>query len=180
MWSELLQTEGNTLLLVVEVENNNIDLLVELNYLMRIVYAAPRKVGDMDESVNTAEVNEYTVRSDVLNGTFEDLTLLKLADDFFLLCFQLSFDKSLVRNYYIAELLIDLHNLEVHGGAYELVVVAYGVNVNLATRQEGLDTKYVNNHTALRAALDVTLNDFLVVESCVNTIPALRETSLLV
>ena len=131
MRSELLQTEGNALLLIVEVENNDINLLVELYYLMRIVYATPRKVCDVDESVNTTQVNEYTVRSDVLNGTFENLTLLKLADDFFLLRFQLSFDKSLVRNYYIAELLVDLNNLELHSLAYELVVVAYWVNVNL-------------------------------------------------
>ena len=67
MRSELLQTEGNALLLVVEVEDNDIDLLVEFDNLVWIVYAAPRQVGDVDESVNTAQVNEYTVRSDVLN-----------------------------------------------------------------------------------------------------------------
>ena len=31
----------------------------------------------------------------------------------------------------IAELLVDLHHLEFHGLAYELIVVAYGVNVDL-------------------------------------------------
>ena len=75
MRSELLQAESNALLLVVEVEDNDINLLVELYNLVGIVYAAPRQVGDVDESVNTAEVNEYTVSSDVLNGTLEDLTL---------------------------------------------------------------------------------------------------------
>ena len=134
----------------------------------------------MDESVNTAQVNEYAVRGDVLNGTLENLALLKTADDLFLLCFELSLNESLVRNNNVAELLIDLYNLELHGLAYELVVVAYGVNVNLATRQEGLDAEYVNNHTTLCAALDVTLNNFLVVESCIDAIPALAETSLLV
>ena len=85
MRSELLQTEGNALLLVVEVEDYDIDLLVELYYLVGIIYAAPRQVGDVDESVNTAQVNEYTVRSDVLNDTFENLTLLQLADNLLLL-----------------------------------------------------------------------------------------------
>ena len=77
--SELLQTKGDALLVVVEVEDNDIDLLVESYYLVRIAYAAPREVCDMDESVNTTEVNEYTVRGDVLDSTFENLTLLKLA-----------------------------------------------------------------------------------------------------
>ena len=41
---ELLQTEGNALLLLVEVEDNDIDLLIKLHYLVRIAHAAPREV----------------------------------------------------------------------------------------------------------------------------------------
>ena len=83
MRSELLQTEGDAALLVVEVEDNHIDLLVEFNHLVGIVNTAPRQVCDMDESVNTTEVNKYTVRGDILNCTLEDLTLLKLTDNTF-------------------------------------------------------------------------------------------------
>ena len=180
MWSELLQTESDATLLVVEVENNDIDLLVELDNLVRIVYAAPRQVCDMDESVNTTEVNEYTVRSDVLNGTLEDLALLELADDLLLLSLKLLLDKSLVRYNDIAELLVDLDNLELHGLANELIVVAYGVNVDLRTGEESLDTKHVDDHTALCAALDVTLDNCILLESIVDLVPRLRQTSLLV
>ena len=127
----------------------------------------------MDESVNTAKVNEYTVRSDVLNNTLQDLTLLELTDDFLLLCLKLGLDESLVRDNNIAELLIDLHDLELHSLAHELVVVAYGVNVDLRTGQEGLDTEYVDNHTTLCAALDVTLDNLLGLEGCIDTVPAL-------
>ena len=35
----------------------------------------------MDETVNTAEVNEYAVVGDVLDGTLEHLTLFELADE---------------------------------------------------------------------------------------------------
>ena len=147
---------------------------------MRIAYAAPREVCDMDESVNTTEVNKYTVRGDVLDGTLEDLTFLKLRDDFLLLCLKLGLDESLVRNNNIAELLIDFHNLEFHGLAYEYVVVAYRMNVNLAAWQECLDAEYINNHTTLGAALDVTLDNFLVVESSVDTLPALAQAGFLV
>ena len=178
--SELLQTKSDALLLVIEVEDNDIDLLVESNNLVWIAYAAPREVCDVDESVNTTEVNEYTVRGDVLDCTLEDLTLLKLADDFFLLCLQLSLDEGLVRNNNVTELLVDLDNLELHCLAYEYIVVTYRMNVNLASWQECLDTEYVNDHTALSAALDVTLDNFLVVQSSVDTLPALAETSLLV
>ena len=60
MWSELLVTESDSLLLLIEIEYNDLDLLVELYELLRVIYAAPREVCDMDETVNATEVNEYT------------------------------------------------------------------------------------------------------------------------
>jgi len=54
------------------------------------------------------------------------------------------------------------------------------VNVNLAAWKECLDTEYVNNHTTLSAALDVTLDNFVVLQCLVDILPALLEASLLV
>ena len=51
------------------------------------------------------------------------------------------------------------------------------MNVNLATRKECLNTEYVNNHTTLSAALDVTLDNLIVLQSLVDILPALLETS---
>ena len=73
----------------------------------------------------------------------------------------------------VAELLVDLNNLELHRLAYELVVVAYGMNIDLRTGQESLDTKYIDNHTTLGAALDVTGDNFLSLECSVHTLPTL-------
>ena len=56
VWSELLQTESDTLLLLIEVEDNNVDLLVERYNLVWIAYAAPREVCDYGAS------EEYKVR----------------------------------------------------------------------------------------------------------------------
>ena len=178
--SELLEAESDTLLSFIEVEDNNIELLIEFNDFLRIVYAAPREVCDVNETVNTAEVDEYTVRSDVLNSTFEHLTLLELRNDFLLLGFEFCFDKSLVRNNNVLEFLVDLNDLEFHCLTNEYIVVADGLNIDLRTGKERFDTEYVNNHTTLSAALDVTLNDFLRFESSVNAIPRLRSTSLIV
>ena len=41
MSCKLLETEGDPLLLLIEVENDNFDLLVELDNLFRVVHAAP-------------------------------------------------------------------------------------------------------------------------------------------
>ena len=85
-----------------------------------------------------------------------------------------------MRNDNIAEFLIDFYNLELHGFAYEYIVVAYRMNVNLAAWEECLNTEYINNHTTFSATLDVTLNDFLILERFVNLVPALVQTGLTV
>src|SRR5574344_116681 len=180
MWCELLQTKSDTLLLLIKIKDNNVNLLVKINNLMRIAYTAPRKVCDMNKSVYTAKVNEYTVRCNVLNSTLKYLTLFKVRDNFFLLCFQLSFNKSLVRNNNIAEFLIDLYDLEFHCLAYEYIVVTYWMNVNLTSWKECFNTEYVNNHTALSTALNITLNDFFILKSCINLIPTLIKASFTV
>ena len=134
----------------------------------------------MDESVYTAKVYEHTVGSDVLHGAFENLTLLEFADNLLLLCLEFCLDECLVRNHYVAELLVDLHHLELHGLAHEHVVVADGVNVDLAAGEECLDAEHVDNHTTLRAALDEALDNLLVVKSSVDTLPTLAQAGLLV
>ena len=116
----------------------------------------------MDKSVYAAEVNEYTVRCNVLGCTFEDLSFFKFRDDFFALCFQFGFDKSLVGNDDIAEFLIDFNNFEFHGFAYENIVVAYRMNINLTSRKEGFDSEYIYNHTTLCTALDEALDNLIV------------------
>ena len=134
----------------------------------------------MDQTVYAAQVDEYTVRCDIFNSTFKYLSFFKLADDFFLLLFQFGFDKSLVRNNNVLEFLVDLYNLEFHSLAYEYIVVTDRFNIDLRTRQECFDTEYVNDHTALSTALDVTFDNFFVFKSCVYTVPRTGSASFLV
>ena len=127
----------------------------------------------MNKSVYSTKVDEYTIRSNVLNSTFENLTFFELANNFFLLCFKFSFNESLMRNNNIAEFLVDFYNLEFHCFSYEYVVVTNRMNVDLTSRQESLNAKYVNNHTALSATFDVTLYHFFAFKRSVYTVPAL-------
>ena len=134
----------------------------------------------MDQTVHTAQIDEYAVRGDVLDGTLQDLTLLQTRHDDLLLRLKLGLDQGLVRHDHVAELLVDLHHLELHGLVHVYVVVADGLHVDLRTGQERLDAEYVHDHTALRAALDVTLDDLVLFEGLVHTIPRLELTGLLV
>src|SRR5690554_7849945 len=98
MSSQLLQTQSNTLLLVVEVENNDIQLLIELYNLFGVRNTSPRQVGDVNQTVYATQVNEYPIRGDVLNGSFQYLTFLQFGDNFFFLLLQFGFDERFVRS----------------------------------------------------------------------------------
>ncbi len=172
MGHELLETEGDTLLLVVEVDDNDLDVLVELDNLAGIGNTAPAEVGDVNETVNTAEVDEYSIRSDVLDLAFEHLALLELGDDLLLLLLELCLDESFVADNNILIFLVDLDNLEFHGLVNKYVVVADRTYVDLAAGEERLDAEDIDDHTALGAALDITLDDFVVLKSFIDAIPA--------
>jgi len=175
--SQLFQTQSDTFLLVIEVEDNNVQLLIQFNHFFRIAYAAPRQVSDVDQSVYATQVDEYTIRCDILNGSFKNLSFFELTDNFFLLLFQFSFDKSFVRNNHVFEFLVDFNHFEFHCFANEYIIVTDRFHVDLRTRQECFDTEYVNDHTTLSATLDVTLDNFFVFQSSINAIPRASSAS---
>jgi hypothetical protein len=171
MGLELLETKCDALLLVVEVENNDIEFLVELHNLFGMAYAAPGEVGDVNETVYAAKVDENAVGGDVLDGAFEYLTLFEFRDDLALLSFELGLDECFVADNDIAVFLVDLDNLELHSLANEDIVIADGTNVDLRAGEECLDAEYVDDHAAFGATLDVACDDFIILESVVDALP---------
>ncbi len=85
-----------------------------------------------------------------------------------------------MRNDNVLEFFVDLDNLEFHSLADEDVIVADGLDVDLRAGEKCLDAEYVNDHTALGAALDVALDDFVVFESGVYAFPRARSACFLV
>ena len=125
----------------------------------------------MNKTIYATKVDEYTVRCDVLNSTFNNLTLLELWHDLLLLLFEFSLDKNLVRNHNILELMVDLNNLEFHCLVYEYIVITDWLNVDLWTWQKCLNAKYINDHTTLSATLNETGDNLIVLKCLVNTLP---------
>ncbi len=179
--SELLETEGDATLGLVEVENDHVDLLVELDNLFGVVDAAPAEVGDVDETIHAAEVDEDTVAGDVLHDAFQHLTLLEVADNLGLLSLDLVLDESLVADDDVLVFVVDFDDLELHGLVDIDIVVADGFDIDLAAGKEGLDVlEDGDDETAFGAALDITGDDLLVVVSLVDALPALEDTGFLV
>ena len=117
---------------------------------------------------------------DVLDNALEHLSLLKLADELGAALLLLGLEKSLVGDYHVAELLIYLDNLAVDVLVDILVVVTDGLDVDLRTGQERLDSEHVHDHAALGAGLDEALDDLVVLVSLVHPVPGLESAGLAV
>ena len=78
---ELLHAERDALRLGVEADDLDLDVLADIERLGRVVDAAPGDVGDVQQAVDAAEIDEGAVIGDVLDDAVEDLALLEAGDE---------------------------------------------------------------------------------------------------
>ncbi len=76
----LLQAEGDLLLLVVDVQDHDLKLVVDLDHLRGMADAAPAHVGDVQQAVDAAEVDERTEVGDVLDDALAELSLFDFGE----------------------------------------------------------------------------------------------------
>src|SRR2546427_21193 len=75
---QLLQAEADALALPVDVEHLDLDLLADVHQLGGMGDAAVAHVGDVEQAVHAAQVDERAEVGDVLHDAFADLTDLQL------------------------------------------------------------------------------------------------------
>ena len=76
----LLQAERDLLAVLVDVEDHDLDLVVDADHVARVVDPAPAHVGDVQQAVDAAEVDERAEVGDVLDRALADLAGLDLAE----------------------------------------------------------------------------------------------------
>ncbi len=143
-----------------------------------MVDTAPGQVGNVDKSVYTTQVDEYPIRGNILNDTFEYLAFFQLTDDLAFLLFDICFDKGFMGNHHVFEFLVDLYDLEFHVFSNVLIVIADRFYIDLGTRKEGLDSKYIYDHTSFGSAFYKTGYHFFLIVGCIYAIPCLNDASL--
>ena len=76
----LLEAQGDLFALVVDVQDLHLDLLVDLDHVRRMVDAAPAHVGDVQQAVDAAQVDERAELGDVLDRALADLADVELVE----------------------------------------------------------------------------------------------------
>ena len=156
---ELLVAQRHALGRRIVLEHDHVDLVVHLEELRRVADAPPRHVGDVEQAVDAAQIDERAVVCDVLDGALQHLAFGERVQRVLLLFRVLFFEEDLAGEHDVAALLVDLDDPHAQLLAAQRVEVADRTHVDLRAGEEGADAD-VHRETTLDA-LDDAANDDL-------------------
>src|SRR5499433_29701 len=133
----LLVAEGDAPRLTVEVQHHHLDLVADLEDLRRMPHPPPRHVGDVQETVDAAQVDEGAIVRDVLHGAREDHALGEHGERVLALLLPLLLEDSPTGQYHVTAPTVQLDHLGAdhlpeHGGE-----VLHGAEIHLRAGEEG-------------------------------------------
>ena len=157
----------------VVLQHDHVDLVVDLEQLRRMADAAPRHVGDVQQAVDAAQIDERAVVGDVLDDALEHLALGERLERVLLLLGVLLFEQRLARQHDVAALLVDLDDAHAQFLAAQRVEVAHGTHVDLRAGQERAHAD-VDRQSALDALDDAADDDLALGVGLLDLVPDLH------
>ncbi len=97
---------------MVDLDDLDLHLLSDVEHLGRMIDPSPRYVGDMEQTVDPAQVHEGAVVGDVLDHPVDHLPLFEVLHEFLTLLGAGLFQHGAARNHDIAAAPVHLQNLE--------------------------------------------------------------------
>ena len=137
-----------------------------------MIDATPGDVGDVQQTVDAAEVDERTVIGDVLDHAVDNLTLFEVLHQFLALLGAGLFQHGAARDDDIAAAAIHFQNLEWLIDVHQRGDVADRADVHLTARQEGHGAVEIDGETALDLIEDDAGNLLVVLERGLQLAPA--------
>ena len=152
--AQLLDAQRDAVLLGVELQDLGLQLLADLDHFARVTHTAPGHVGDVQQAVDAAEVDERAVLGDVLDHAVDDRAFMQRGQQFAALFTHRGFDHSAARQHDVVALAVELDDLELHRLAFERRHVLDRARIEQRARQERADAVDQNGQAALDLAVD--------------------------
>ncbi len=163
----------------VDVEHLDLELRADLHQLGRMRDAAPRHVGDVEQAVDAAEIDECTEVGDVLDDALPHLILLELLHQLLALAGTLVLEDHAARDDDVAAALVELDDLELELLAEQLVDVRHATERDLRAGEERVDAHEVDDHTALDLLDERAFDRLIVLVRDADALPHAHEVGFL-
>ena len=144
-----------------------------------MVDAPPRHVGDVQQAVDAAEIDEGAVFGDVLHHAVDHLALVQPADQFGALLGERVFQHRAAGDDDVAAALVHLEDAEGLRRLHQRADVAHRAHVDLAARQEGHGAVEIDGEAALHLVEDGAGDGVVLGEGFFEPHPALLAARLL-
>ena len=135
-----LEGQGDALTIEVNVEHLDGNLVADLDNLGRVVDVLPRQLGNVDQAVNAAQINECTEVDDGGHDAFANLALLELGQEGFAHFGLGLFEVLTTGEHHIVAVLVELEDLGLDGLANVRGQVADATHFDQGCRQEAAQT----------------------------------------
>src|SRR6185437_8718226 len=176
---ELLQTQADARALPIELQDAHVDLVADLHDFGRVLHALPRHVGDVQQAVDAAQVDERTVVGEVLDRAAHDCAFLQILHQRAALGGELLLNDRAARDHDVIALLIELDDLEFEGLAFEIGGVAHRAHIHERSRQKRPDVLDLDGEASLDPAGDDAGDDLGLVECLLEPRPGAGALGLL-
>ena len=169
---QLLHAERDAVGLVVDLDDLDLHGLADRQHLGRVIDAPPGDIGDMQQAVDAAEVNERTVIGDVLDDAVDHLALFEVLHQLLALLGAGLFQNRAARHHDVAAAAIHLEDLERLRVVHQRRDVADRADIDLRARQEGHGAVEIDGEAALDLIEDNAVDLFVVLECLLELAPA--------
>ena len=160
--AQLLQAQGNAAGLAVELQDLGLELLADAQHVAGMLDAPPSDVGDVQQAVDAAQIDEGAVIGDVLDHAVDDGPLVEGLQQSFALLAQRLFQNGAARNNDVVALLVELDDFELDLFALVGGGVLDGAHVDQRPGQEGADAVDHDGHAALDLAGDDAMQNLVL------------------
>ena len=126
----LLEAEADALAVAVDVEHLDLDLLVDLQHLGRVVDVGPAELADVDEAVDAVEVDERAEVDDVADRALDDVAHVELVDDLLADLLALLFEDGAAAEDHVVAVAVHLDDAAVELLADVLLEVLHAADVD--------------------------------------------------
>ena len=137
--AQLLETQGHAIALTVETQHLGFDLVADGEHFRRMFHALPRQVGDMQQAVHTAQVDEGAVVGEVLDHALDDLPFFQIGQQGFALGGHFCLHHGAARDHHVVALAVQLDDFEFQLFAFEVGGVAHRAHIHQGSGQERAD-----------------------------------------